>query len=99
MKDSVEERIEEVLLGNDRYQYDPAHYLLATVELPIVSQILEASKKQPFLSLRFNLDPILVGSVMVEAGYPASQNRANVKAIDVSPLDAWRTGTRGVRTR
>lgn len=25
---------------------------------------------------------------MVEAGYPASQSRANVKAIDVSPLDA-----------
>ncbi|MHC5832509.1 MAG: AraC family transcriptional regulator, partial [Nostoc sp.] len=37
----------EVLLGSDRYQYDPMHYLLATVELPIVSQILEASKAQP----------------------------------------------------
>jgi hypothetical protein len=24
----------EVLLGSDRYQYDPMHYLLATVELP-----------------------------------------------------------------
>ncbi|MHC5737436.1 AraC family transcriptional regulator [Nostoc sp.] len=29
----------EVLLGSDRYQYDPMHYLLGTVELPIVSQI------------------------------------------------------------
>ncbi|MEH2197445.1 AraC family transcriptional regulator [Nostoc sp.] len=27
----------EVLLGNDRYQYDPAHYLLAMVELPILT--------------------------------------------------------------
>lgn len=78
----------EVLLGSDRYQYDPMHYLLATVELPIVSQILEASKAQPFLSLRFDLDPTLVGSVMVEAGYPSAQRGANVKAIDVSPLDA-----------
>ncbi|MDF5722315.1 MAG: AraC family transcriptional regulator [Rhizonema sp. PD37] len=78
----------EVLLGNYRYQYDPMHYLLATVELPIASQILEASKEQPYLSLRLDLDPILVGSVMVEAGYPSPQSRANVKAIDVSPLDA-----------
>ncbi len=78
----------EVFLGNDRYQYDPMHYLLATVELPIVSQILEASKEQPYLSLRFDLDPILVGSVMVEAGYPSPQSRANVKAIDVSLLNA-----------
>lgn len=60
----------EVLLGSDRYQYDPMHYLLATVELPIVSQILEASKAQPYLSLRLDLDPTLVGSVIVEAGHP-----------------------------
>ena len=78
----------EVLLGNDRYQYDPAHYLLVTVELPIISQILAASKAQPCLSLRLDLDATLVGSVMVEAGYPASQSRANVKAMDVSPLEA-----------
>ncbi|MDF5710526.1 MAG: AraC family transcriptional regulator [Nostoc sp. S4] len=78
----------EVLLGCDRYQYDPMHYLLATVELPIVSHILEASKAQPYLSLRLDLDSTLVGSVMVEAGYPSIQRGANVKAIDVSPLDA-----------
>lgn len=78
----------EVLLGSDHYQYDPMHYLLATVELPIVSQILEASKAQPFLSLRLDLDPALVGSVMVEAGHPLSHSRAGVKAIDVSPLEA-----------
>jgi AraC-like DNA-binding protein len=77
----------EVFLGNDRYQYDPMHYLLATVELPIASQILEASQSQPYLSLRLDLDPTLVGSVMVEAGYPSPQSRTNVKAIDVSPLD------------
>ena len=76
----------EVLLGSDRYQYDPMHYLLATVELPIASQILGASQAQPYLSLRLDLDPTLVGSVMVEAGHPSS--RAEVKAIDVSPLDA-----------
>ncbi|HEY9805516.1 MAG TPA: AraC family transcriptional regulator [Candidatus Obscuribacterales bacterium] len=77
----------EVLLGDDRYQYDPMRYLLATVELPIISQILEASSEKPYLSLRLDLDPTLVGSVMVEAGHPASRHRAEVKAIAVSPLD------------
>ena len=78
----------EVLLGSDRFKYDPMHYLLATVELPIVSQILQASQTQPFLALRLDLDSALVGSVMVEAGYCASSSRANVKAIDVSLLKA-----------
>ncbi len=76
----------EILLGNNSYQYDPMHYLLATVELPIVSQILAASKTQPYLSVRLDLDPILVSSVMVEAGYSSSVNHVDVKAINVSPL-------------
>ena len=28
----------EVLLGNNRYQYDPFHYLLATLELPLLTE-------------------------------------------------------------
>ena len=34
----------EILLGDDRYRYDPAHYLIAADELPIASRITEASR-------------------------------------------------------
>jgi AraC-like DNA-binding protein len=78
----------EVLLGDDRYRYDPSRYLIATVGLPVVGQITEASKERPYLSLRLDLDPALVGSIMVEAGHPTPRGAAGVKAIDVSPLDA-----------
>jgi hypothetical protein len=78
----------EVLLGDSRYRYDPAHYLLATVELPVVGEVIEASAERPYLSLRLELDPALVGSVIVEAGHLSSRNRGDVRAIDVSPLDA-----------
>jgi AraC-like DNA-binding protein len=78
----------EVFLGNERFQYDPAHYLLATVELPVVGQVIEASQDRPYLSLRLELDPTLVGSVLVEAGHPSPQNHADVRAINVSSLDA-----------
>src|SRR5712691_5110630 len=77
----------EVLLGDSRYRYDPSQYLLATVEMPRVSQVLEASKERPYLSLRLELAPTLVGSVMVEAGHPSPPGHADVRAIDVSPLD------------
>jgi AraC-like DNA-binding protein len=78
----------EVFLGNERYQYDPAHYLLFTAELPVASQVIDASPEQPYLSLRLELDPTLVGSVMVEAGRPSPQNHADARAINVSALDA-----------
>jgi AraC-like DNA-binding protein len=78
----------EVFLGEDRYQYDPAHYLLTTVELPVVSHIREASTEQPYLSVRLQLDPTLAGSVLVETELPSPRGAGEVKAIDVSPLDA-----------
>src|SRR5689334_11663423 len=76
----------EVQLGDHLYHYDPAHYLLATLELPIISEIINASKEQPYLGLRIHLDPDLVGSVIVEAGLPPARKQVDVKALDVSPL-------------
>jgi len=77
----------EVLLGESRYRYDPTQYLLATIELPRVSQILEASPERPYLSLRLELAPTLVGAVLAEAGHTWPREHAEVRAIAVSPLD------------
>jgi AraC-like DNA-binding protein len=80
----------EVLLGDNRYRYDPSHYLLATVELPRVSQVLEASPERPYLSLRLELAPTLVSSVMEEVGYSPSTSpskHTGARAIDVGPFD------------
>src|SRR5436305_11374128 len=73
----------EFLLGESRYRYDPFHYLLVTVDLPYVGQVLAASKERPFLSLRLNLAPTLVGEVMVEAGRTSPRVPAEVEAVAV----------------
>lgn len=78
----------EVLLGGRRYQYDPAHYLLTTAHLPVQSQVIDATPMRPYLSLRLNLDPTLVSSVMIEAGQNGARGQADVSAMDVSALDA-----------
>ena len=78
----------EIYLGETCYRYDPYQYLLATVELPVVIQLGEASKEKPYLSLRLELDPALVASVMLEAGLPSPRSqKGSVRALDVSPLD------------
>jgi AraC-like DNA-binding protein len=78
----------EVRLGDDRFRYDPAHYLISIAELPFASRVAEASPERPYLGLVLRLDPTLVGSVMVEAGQPAPSSRSSVKGIDASPLGA-----------
>ena len=78
----------EVLLGDDCYRYDANRYLITAAALPTATRVTEASEERPYLGVVLGLDPALVGSVMVEAGYPAPGDRAAVRAFDVSPLDA-----------
>ena len=77
----------DVLLGEELYHYDPGHYLIFTVDLPVVFQVKEASKEQPYFGLRLDLDPSLVASVLMESSVEAKKRDASVKAIDVSPID------------
>lgn len=77
-----------VLLGNEVFWYDPGHYLIFTVDLPVVFQVKEASEERPYFGCRLNLDPHLVASVMMESGFETKKGDAGVKAISVSPVDA-----------
>jgi AraC-like DNA-binding protein len=77
-----------VLLGEQVFWYDPGHYLIFTVDLPVVFQVEKASKERPYLGFRLNLNPSLVASVMMESGIETKKGDASVKAIDVSSTDA-----------
>jgi len=78
----------EVNLGGNRYRYDPYSYLLATVELPVISRVTGASPERPYLGFRVNIDPGLVASVMLEMSQLAARAQEEAKAITVSPLDS-----------
>jgi AraC-like DNA-binding protein len=85
-------------LGQDVFRYDPARYMIATVGVPMTAQVVEASPDRPYLSLRLDLDPAVVGSVMVESGVAelggdssgdsSGDSGGGVRAIAVSQLDA-----------
>lgn len=75
-----------VLVGKERYIYDPQHFLLASVDLPIIGQVLRASEAEPYLGLRLDLDPVMVGSVLVEMSPHLPRTASDVRAIAVSPI-------------
>jgi AraC-like DNA-binding protein len=78
----------QVLLGEEVFRYDPGHYLISTVDLPIVSHVVEASKERPYFSFRLNLDASLVASVVMESGVETRKGNASAMAMDVSSIDA-----------
>src|SRR3954468_19667765 len=71
-------------LGEDVFRYDPARYMIATVGVPMTAQVVEASPARPYLSLRLDLDPAVVGSVMVELALGQSHDCGDARAVDVS---------------
>jgi AraC-like DNA-binding protein len=77
----------DIHLGDETFRYDTAHYLISTVELPLVGETVQASPQRPYLSFRLALDPAVVTSVMVESGHLLARSNAPTKAVDVSPLD------------
>lgn len=77
----------EIQQGGCSYRYDPHHYLLTTLGLPRVSHVLEASPAQPYLSMRLDLSPALVSSVMMESAQTAAAGQSDARAITVSTLD------------
>ena len=54
------------MLGAETYVYDPLNYLVVSVTLPMVSQIVEASPERPYLSLRIDVDPGEIGSLILD---------------------------------
>jgi AraC-like DNA-binding protein len=79
----------EILLGDECFHYDPAHYLITTVELPLTAQVVEEPSREPYLGFRLVLNPSIVTSVMVEWGAVQPRGDAGgVRGVDVSPLDA-----------
>src|SRR5262245_55168067 len=78
----------QALLGGEVFRYDPGHYLIYTVDLPLTFQVEEASKERPYFGFRLNLDPSLVASVMMESGIEPKKGDAGMKAMDVGTTDA-----------
>ncbi len=69
----VAQGAKRVVVGDDSYIYDARHYLITSVHLPTVVQILEASREKPYLGLRLKLDLREVSQLMVDSNLPPPQ--------------------------
>jgi hypothetical protein len=57
----------ELVVGDDHLRYDPAHYMISTVELPMIGQIVEESPERPYLGLWLALDPTVIWNWIYKA--------------------------------
>jgi len=57
-----------VMLGREVFHYGPEHYLTVSVDLPVIGEVIEADPDRPYLCLRLDLDPAMLGSLLHEVG-------------------------------
>src|SRR5208283_982135 len=69
----VAQGAKRVLLGDDTYVYDAQHYLITSVHLPTVVQVIKASPEKPYLGLRLKLDQREILQMMVDSNLPATR--------------------------
>lgn len=85
-----------VVLGDDTFVYDTRRYLVASLDLPTLATILEASPQRPYLALVLRLDPreiaeLLLGGPLRQMPLPARDGRAMATGEVTLPLlDAFR---------
>ena len=56
----------QVLLADEVFEYGPARHLIASADLPITGQVIEASPEEPYLSIKLDLDLSVLGAMMIE---------------------------------
>ncbi|MFC5570412.1 AraC family transcriptional regulator N-terminal domain-containing protein [Lysobacter yangpyeongensis] len=68
-------------LGEEVFVYDPLHYLVVSMTLPITGQILEATPAQPYLCVRVDIDPALVSELLAQLGPAAPARESTTRAL------------------
>lgn len=67
----------QLLIGDRAYLYDAEHFLIASLDLPGSSQVLEASTDTPCLGLTLRLDLRIIAELVSHVHLPAPRARAD----------------------
>jgi len=81
------------LLAHERFVYGPADYLIASMNLPVIGQVIEASPEAPYLSFKLEFSQHQILEVLKDAALPITQQENPERAmfvgqIELSILDA-----------
>ncbi|MBU6452794.1 MAG: AraC family transcriptional regulator N-terminal domain-containing protein [Cyanobacteria bacterium REEB67] len=73
-------------LSGENYRYDPDNFVIASLDVPIIGEVVEASPQKPFLCLKMEFDPSMIASVCVEAGILSARSESSVKSVALGRL-------------
>lgn len=72
----------QVMLGTRTYAYNPATCLVASVDLPVMGSVIEASQSAPYLCLVLDLDMAILSDLALR--YPARQDEDDLPSAGIA---------------
>lgn len=77
----------QILVGDEQIDYDPLHYLVASVDLPTCGRVRVASPTQPYLGLRFELAADRIGELLRDGRVEVPPSADAARGLYVTRLD------------
>jgi AraC-like DNA-binding protein len=65
------------IIGAESCYYDAFNYLLVSVTLPVLGQVVDATPERPYLCLRVNVNVAEVGQLILDMGHETPQEKSS----------------------
>ena len=62
----VAQGAKSVMVGRDVYEYAPSRMIVYSVDVPVAAQVTRASRAEPYLCLRLDLDPEKIANLVLK---------------------------------
>lgn len=89
----IAQGLKEVLLAQERFEYGPADYLISSMNLPVIGQVIKASSDAPYLSFKLEFTQNQILEVLKDSEIQINPQENAKRAmfvgqIELSILDA-----------
>jgi AraC-like DNA-binding protein len=84
-----------VLLGDEAYEYRAGQFLITSLDLPALGQVVEATREQPCLGIMLKLDPRSLAEMLLDSSLAGQSSLPAGRGMEVGQarrplLDAFR---------
>ncbi len=83
----VAQGAKRVMFGRETYEYDSSRMIVFSVDVPVSAQLIKASRDEPFLCLRIDLDSKRIGDLALKVFPDGLPRTSESSAVCVAPMD------------
>ncbi|MEC0184160.1 AraC family transcriptional regulator [Paenibacillus peoriae] len=80
--------LKEVFLAQERFTYGPANYLIASMNLPVVGQVIKASPNVPYLSFKLEFTQSQILEVLNSSEFQPMPKENSKRALFVGQMES-----------